>query len=339
MDAKLLERYYRGECSPEEVEQILDWFAREELAPEQEQQLYQWWEEQEPAGDDFTRRAGHIFAGIAAATAAGAQQPGPLPARAAARPPARRRQQWWAAAAVLLLPLAFGWLYFVFSPGRQPAAGLVAVEAPAGIRKTVHLADGSRIFLHSGSKLVYPKHFSAHKREVTLSGEAFFEVAHDRRRPFTVRTGPLLTRVLGTSFNIRYRQKDKQIAVALATGAVTVATPAGGQPARLAPGQQLVYDRRRHDYQVSAYDAGAVLGWRQGVLHFRNASLNQVLDQLATWYGVDIEVAGTRPAKGRDWHYTGSYQRQSLDHVLEGIAFVQDFTYKRKGKKVTIKLN
>jgi transmembrane sensor len=330
MDEKLLERYFKGKCTPGEVQQVLDWFAAEELRPEQEQQLYQVWQDLEAkqAAAAFAPHAGRILAGIHAALNQQEQQ--------AAKPPrAPGRWRWVVQAAAVLLPLACLWLFSPYPGDGHKAAGrLVTVAAPAGIRKTIHLADGSKVYLNSGSKLVYPAPFAGDKRAVTLIGEAFFAVAKDSLRPFIVRTGPLLTRVTGTSFNIKYRRQENKIAVALATGKVAIEKQSGGGMARLEPGQQLVYDQASRSCRIGAYDRLKVLGWRAGILHFEQASFQEVVDQLATWYGVDITVAGS--VKEKQWQYTGAYHHQGLDQVLEGIAFVKGFSYVHQGNKVTI---
>lgn len=330
MDEKLLARYFKGQCSPGEVQQVLDWFAAEAPGTAQQQALYRLWQEQEDkqAEAAFAPHAGRILTGIHAALDQQEQQAAP-PFRTA--PPWR----WLLRAAAVLLPLACLWLLGQYAGSPQQAAGRqVTVVAPAGVRKTIHLADGSKVYLNSGSKLVYPVPFAGGKRRVSLVGEAFFAVAKDSRRPFIVRTGPLLTRVTGTSFNIRYRQQENKIAVALATGKVEIEKQSGGGMARLVPGQQLVYDQASQSCRVGPYDRQQVLGWRAGVLHFEQASFREVVDQLATWYGVDITIAGPLPEK--QWQYTGAYHQQSLEEVLEGIAFVKGFRYARQGNKVTI---
>jgi transmembrane sensor len=81
------------------------------------------------------------------------------------------------------------------------------------------------------------------------------------------------------------------------------------------------------------------LSWREGILYFKQANLAQVVSKLENWYGVTIELTGKIPGREKEWHYTGSYQNQSLDNVLEGIAFVKKFSYEKKGNTVKIKFN
>jgi transmembrane sensor len=128
--------------------------------------------------------------------------------------------------------------------------------------------------------------------------------------------------------------------VALATGAVKIKrqTKTGSrQLARLQPGQQLVYDRKDQGYTVSAYDSLEVLAWRTGVLYFKKATLSQVVEKLENWYGVDLELQGQVSGKDNQWLYTGSYDNQRLEDVLEGISFVKGFTYQKKGNKMILR--
>jgi transmembrane sensor len=349
VDSKLIEKYFRGECSPEEVAQVLAWFEKEDLDPDQEQDLYRFWEEagQEKQHPEFSREAARILDGINRAID-GQQgesfQVNDQEPAAQIIPVKSRWNGWYQAAAAVLILLGGWWAYGTyFSPaGRAPAAKYITLQAPAGARRTINLADGSVITLNAGSRITYQQPLPRHTREIQLMGEAFFEVAKDPQRPFIVKTGSISTQALGTSFNIKYRSKEQDISVALATGSVKIAAAAtgGSNPiARLKPGQQLVYNRADHGYQVRAYDPEEVMAWRQGVLYFKKATLNQVVEQLETWYGVEIEIKGPVSGKASEWRYTGAYDNQSLDDVLAGISFVKDFTYEKQGNKMILKFN
>jgi ferric-dicitrate binding protein FerR (iron transport regulator) len=197
------------------------------------------------------------------------------------------------------------------------------------------------ITLNSGSKVSFRKGLASDKREIVLQGEAFFEVAKDSLRPFIVHTGSISTQALGTSFNINYNLCDTAITVALATGVVKIDKHEPGQQrqiARLAPGQQLSYNKVTQQHEVAPFDSDEVLGWKHGVLSFRQASMKQTIRKLEIWYGVAIEV-DTSGMPGEAWNYTGEYDNESLNKVLEGIGFVKDFTYKRTEDKVRIDFN
>jgi transmembrane sensor len=349
VDSKLIEKYFRGECSPEEVAEILGWFEKEELNPDQEQDLFRLWQQagQEKEKPEFSRQAASIFAGInqaidrqeqerASGPASRQQEQGP------SRKNGRRQVLWQAVAAIVIVGGFLGLFNGFFLTQDQVVDRLITQEALPGTRKILRLPDGSSITLHAGSKITYQEPFPAHQRAFTLSGEAFFEVAKDSLRPFIVRTGDLTTQALGTSFNIQYQASAKDISVALATGSVKIErqAPAGSRPvARLRPGQQLVYHRITQAYTVSPYDPKEVLAWRRGVLYFKKANLSQVVEKLESWYGVEIELKGQGTGKDSQWLYTGAYDNQRLDDVLAGISFVKDFTYQKQGNKIILKFN
>ncbi|MGV3585618.1 MAG: FecR family protein [Adhaeribacter sp.] len=347
MENTLLEKYFRGECSPEEVERVLAWFKESEPAAPHEQELYLLWEEAETgeAPKEFAQHADALLARInekidkQAVDDAAANS---TEARVLALPKTQTQWQWWLkVAAIIFLPVCFLWFFSdQFTRKNKSAIRLVTIQSGPGIRKNISLEDGSRITLNANSQVTYPAHFTPHKREIVLTGEAFFEVAKDAQRPFVVKTGALLTQALGTSFNINYRPGKQNVAIALATGSVKIEKNKPGNKDQLAilePGQQLQYSQTDLTYKVSAFDAQEVLSWREGILYFKQANLEEVIQKLESWYGINIQVVGKIPGQKKEWRYTGSYQDQSLDDVLAGIAFVKSFTYERKGNKILIK--
>lgn len=172
------------------------------------------------------------------------------------------KYRWAVAAAVAALVSGYLWFFF---PSTEPAAweysgivteaareyDLVEVENQSREIRLVNLPDGSSVLLRKGSKLTYPEHFHKEKREIYLSGEAFFEISKDPKRPFYVFANEIVTRVVGTSFTIRAFPGDKQVSVAVKTGKVVVSSTrghlsqrTGGAPPRetvLAPSQQAVF--------------------------------------------------------------------------------------------------
>ncbi|KAA5540578.1 FecR family protein [Adhaeribacter rhizoryzae] len=349
MENTLLEKYFRGECSPEEVEKILAWFKESELPTPHEQELYRLWEEVEieEASKEFAPHSAAILARINGniekqAAADLVTDYAESETNVLALPKTQTQWQWWLkVAAIIFLPVCFLWFFSdQFTRKNKSVIRLVTIQSGSGIRKNITLEDGSVITLNSNSQVTYPAHFSSHKREITLTGEAFFKVAKDAQRPFMVKTGSLLTQALGTSFNINYRPGKQNVAIALATGSVKIEKNKPGNKTQLAillPGQQLQYSQTALTYKVSAFDAQEVLSWRAGILYFKQANLEQVIQKLEGWYGINIQVVGKIPGQKKEWRYTGSYQDESLDNVLAGIAFVKSFTYEKKGNKILIK--
>lgn len=154
-------------------------------------------------------------------------------------------------------------------------------------RRTFHvtLSDGTEVWLNAGSRLTYPNRFTDGGRTVELEGEAYFRVAKDAARPFTVKSGPLSTRVLGTEFNVR-RYASSDTHVTLLEGSVEV--QAGTAPAvRIAPGQD-ASPSADGTWRVTDVDTDVYCAWRKGLFYFDHVPLREVLCELGRWYDRDV---------------------------------------------------
>jgi len=207
---------------------------------------------------------------------------------------------------------------------------------PVGQKSTITLTDGTRIKLNSNSKLLFPETFSANSREVQLEGEAFFEVARDPSRPFTITSGNLKTKVLGTSFNVKAYAASNAIKVAVASGKVAVSADnfqENGNELILLPNEMAVYSKTSDELTISSFDKLDELAWKDGVLAFKNRDINEITKELARWYGVTFVLD---KKLNYDKDYTGVFDNKSLKEVLEGISFVFNFQFQIDNKVVTI---
>jgi len=205
-----------------------------------------------------------------------------------------QRQGWRAAAAVLLLAIA-GTLLIPSGKERKPSTSAYAAVAssPAfteivnGSARTMSLVlpDGSSVLLAIGSRISYANHFdSGNARDIYLSGEAFFKVAGNPRRPFRVIANEIVTKVLGTSFSVRCFEKDTTISVIVRTGKVSVSGII------VTPNQQLVYQRPDKKFQKSLVESPSSI-LPQPPDHsmvYEDKPVEQVFDQLGKCYGINI---------------------------------------------------
>ncbi|MBC3784070.1 FecR family protein [Spirosoma utsteinense] len=186
------------------------------------------------------------------------------------------------------------------------------------------LPDGSEVLLNRNSRLTYPATFADSSRDIALTGEAFFEVAHDARHPFRVRAGRAVVRVLGTSFNVRALGDSIQVAVR--TGRVQLSTPR--QAVVLMPNQQATYldpvDTIRRTVPLDANR----LAYQTGRLSFTNTSLAEVVQTLREVYGTTIRL--DNPAVGR-CRLTADFGAESIDVVLAVVSETLSLTIKREG--------
>lgn len=176
--------------------------------------------------------------------------------------------------------------------------GIASIQTSAGETITLTLADGTEVKLNSNSRLTYPHGFAGTERKVQLTGEAFFRVKHDEARPFVVDAGGLLTKDLGTSFNI-CAYADKDCRVTLVEGSVSV-TPKKEKTKvyTLTPGQQ--FSLREAEQKESAHveieevNVEETTAWVDGIYYYRDQPLEHILDDLARQYRAHVEFRNTK---------------------------------------------
>lgn len=248
---------------------------------------------------------------------------------------------WHLAAASVLI---FGCALAAFHLARRgesvsPRIALVTYAEKStlpGVRERFQLPDGSVVHLNSNSKLRYPRSFDGlNTRDVTLEGEAFFEVTKDATKPFTVHSQNVNTTALGTSFTVR-AYTGKPVAVALNTGKVSVTSHTDSlQTDRvlLLPGQGAILPEGSQHLSTFQFDSKEYLAWKDGILYFNNASEQEVIAKLENWYGVEIKKKNKSVKK---WEYKGEFHQKNLHEVLMSISFAMDFDYQIDGDTVTI---
>ncbi|MDH5474564.1 MAG: FecR domain-containing protein [Cyclobacteriaceae bacterium] len=207
----------------------------------------------------------------------------------------------------------------------------VVKSTTKGQKSTIMLSDGSKVILNAGSKLQYFRNFTDSTRNIELIGEAFFQVAKDKSRPFTVTTGTTKTTALGTSFNINSRSSVHKIS--LATGKVEVNTDLSENVFTLTPGEALNVNTDSGFAHQFQFDMEKELSWKDGVLYFDDTKLQEIITTLEYWYDVKIEVANKNLLSKK---YTGRFENSSLKHVLESMSFALDFKYDLNKKVVKI---
>lgn len=173
-----------------------------------------------------------------------------------------------------------------YSVNGEVAVGINSVFVPVGMDYQITLSDGSKVWMNSMTRLDFPFRFNAGKREITLEGEAYIEVAKDASRPFTVHLPNSSVKVLGTEFNVNTYDSGV-VKVALVEGSVNLT--GGGLEATLAPGNQAVYTGGG-SIEQAVFHARSVLSWRKGVVYFEYADLQEIARVLQRWYGVTVRI-------------------------------------------------
>lgn len=209
-------------------------------------------------------------------------------------------------------------MWYVLNSGRQSM-------------DSVRLADGTLVMLNAGSRLTYPKEFSGERREVTLSGQAFFSIHPDKEHPFVVKTKSMDVTALGTSFEVFSYEGDKSVETVLLNGAIKVEPKDNNAQIKgeyiLKPNEKLTYDEQGK-IEVELVDANAYSAWRTGErLSFKNEKLAMILPRLEKWYGQKIEC----PEKiAQHYRFTFTLRNESLDLILNIMSHSAPLSYKLK---------
>ena len=190
-----------------------------------------------------------------------------------------------------------------------------------GQKLSITLPDGSKVKLNANSTLKFRNNFTQN-RETFLVGEAFFEVAENPQKPFTVNTKEIVTTALGTSFNIRNFDSEDNVTVMLATGKVVVENlKDSSQTHLLNPTEQLYYNITNKQAIKSKFKKEWI-AWKDGTLYFEEADIVEIKNQLERWYGVEVNIKEEIKCS-----VNGSYTNKSLKHVLEGIEYSAGIAY------------
>lgn len=203
------------------------------------------------------------------------------------------------------------------------------VSNPRGSKVlSMMLADGTKFWLNAGSSLTYPVVFAGDIRKVEITGEAYFEVAHNNKMPFVVAKGQTEIKVLGTHFNVNAYDDEKELKVTLLEGAVQVQN--GREGLLLKPGQQA--EVKGSIKLIDGVDVDLVMAWKNGLFAFHDASVQEVMRQLARWYDVSVRYEGTIP----EHSFRGKIQRDNNLSVVLQILAEANIHYKINGNEIIV---
>lgn len=247
--------------------------------------------------------------------------------------------QWLKLAAVFVVLITFGAIVYHYIQSENSSAPqivevkLIEKMSMPGQQVTTQLPDGTVVKLNADSRLIVPENFAGDIREVTLFGEAFFEVKRDENHPFVIRTKDVDVQVLGTSFNVRSYPDENASVVSVATGKVSVSKDR--EKEYLAPGEKVTYSSSDGLSGISHYEPEKEFGWRERILLLDAKNLHEIVHILSRWYGVEIEITNENIDASR--LFSGRYKDPSLKMVLEGISYVYQMEYEITNKKIILK--
>jgi transmembrane sensor len=205
------------------------------------------------------------------------------------------------------------------------------MSTPRGGQYRLKLSDGTLVWLNAASSITYPTEFIGASREVSITGEVFFEVTRNSRAPFRIRVNPeTRIEVLGTSLNVDSYSDESSIRTTLVNGAVRV--NANGTQQLMQPGQQFQVYRNGENHMVNGADVQQIIAWKNGTFNFQRMGLDAVMRQLSRWYDVEIVYPEGVP----DIKFGGKVQNTlSLQAMLEGL-HAMGVHFRIDGKKVIV---
>lgn len=325
MDRKLVDKYFRDQCTEEELEQVLNWFQTEKGQAFLQEDIEQLDERLTQNSEMFLYpevESEKIFRRI--------QQN---------KQQSFRRSRWFIVrvASILLVVAAMSTLLYwsgITSPKeKNPQPVFISYVTDSDQQNIFTLSDGTMIRLNEESTLTVPAELQDGKRTVTLEGEAYFEVAKDPDHPFVVHTQGSTVEVLGTKFNVKVDSAANNVQVAVLEGKVALKSGIGENAARALLTQNNFGMLRLSDSQITIEKINTenFISWVNKRLVFSGETLQQVSRQLERLY--DIEIA-FKSDKLKHLELTADIEKIDLDEVLTTISNTFDINYKMNGNKI-----
>jgi Fe2+-dicitrate sensor, membrane component len=318
----LLEKFLKKEATSEETRQLTEWFCQ----PDTKEKL-----------DDFyTAKWGEAPAVLDTKL-----QNSMLENIRNEMHPGRRRWSLplgklmrYAAAAVIPVMLGAGAYFLIghLSPGNSKE---MIVSVDNGQKANLQLPDGTRVWLNSGSSIRYDKSYNQHDRIIALEGEAYFEVAKDKKRPFIVKANAVSVRAVGTAFDVKAYANDDAITTTLIEGKVNVFDKT--TTSQLLPNQKITFNKSNHTFdKVQVYDAAIAGLWKNNQLAFDSETLEDIAKVLERMYNIQVVFDSEQIKQVR---FSGRIKNNSLESVLQLISLTSPIHYNVKDSIVTLKQN
>jgi transmembrane sensor len=212
----------------------------------------------------------------------------------------------------------------------QTIATYNTLSTPKGGQYQLVLPDGSKVWLNASSSIHFPTAFIGKERNVELTGEAYFEIAKNKEKPFHVNVNGIQIEVLGTHFNVNAYDDEGAVNTSLLEGSVKIKK--GTVSGLLKPGQQGVLKTNSNNLQIKSADMNEVIAWKNGLFQFDGADIKTIMREIGRWYDVQIEYTGMVP----DRRFEGKISRDAqLSDVLK-ILELSNVKFEVDGKKILV---
>jgi len=310
------------------VEDLLDRYLRKKTTPEENNLIEQWLEENSNPNSEWEQMNRsekdkwlfNVFADVEKTVKV-------KPAKQVTMQP--QRQLWYKVATVAAALIIISGFYSAWTSLNEQkiSANSASISTVDHQEKQLTLPDGSKIWLNSGADLKISKAFNGKIREVYLSGEAYFDIAHNAGKPFIIHTGDVVTTVLGTAFNIKQDISTHTVEVTVARGKVSVARGTK-MLGILTPNQQISFNTQNSKAVRSIVDSRMVAAWHQNEIHFDDIRLADAVLELEQRFNVQINF---KNEKLEDCRFTGTALKgEKLDKILNVICAFNNATFETR---------
>lgn len=350
---ELIARKLAGEATREELLELKELSSRYQEAGDTEKLLTHIWEKKdhEEDGSSFYDRHHARHADIFNTT--------DEPSNRESLAPSKKRYVLPVTLVFILFSAFATYLFFDDQSTEVPAGSLSQIVSGKGIRKSVKLPDGSTVFLNADSRISFHSNMNdENERIVSLSGEAYFDVAHRAKQPFIIHTSTVSIRVLGTAFNVKAYPSEKKCETTLIRGSIELSLNAAGhQKFLMKPSEKLTvsYENNEKASSTDAQDKSiprstllienvepvmvankafvAETSWTENRLIFENESFEELAPKFERWYNVQILIKGDSL---RALRFTGAFANESFVQALTAMKLIKPFNFTVHGNNITI---
>ena len=330
----LFNKYLQGNCTESEFEQLLSWIKNESQSIAGKALIKEIWDEFEPeAGANHRMKYNRILDKIHHQI--NIEQNSNFGRAKKISFKSRVLSIVTKVAAILLLPVLLLLVYTNLPDNYRYAINSsdLEVEAPLGSKLHLELGDGTKVWLNHGSKLKYPHRFTGKIRKVVLTGEAYFEVAHNKKTPFIVETDRVDIRATGTVFNVSAYPGDDRIETALVEGKVILYKKDTNREIRsMSPDECVRFYPQTNTYSLDSNNMEKYVSWKDGLLIFKNDPMESIAKKLGRWYNIEVVFTDE---KEKEYTYTATFADETLPQVLELMGMATPLSYElTSGKKL-----
>jgi transmembrane sensor len=206
------------------------------------------------------------------------------------------------------------------------------ISTPVGGQYMVILPDNSQVWLNAASSISFPTSFKDKTRNVSITGEAYFEISKNAEKPFIVKSGDVAITVLGTHFDIMNYTDEPKSKITLLEGSIKL--DLGSSSQIIKPGQQAIYSKNSEKITLTTVETEDVIGWKRGYFLFDNSPIEEVLREIKRWYDIDITYNGIKT----NMTITAMISRKnSLNKVLNLLEKSAGLNFEINNKQITVK--